>query len=237
MAKEQGTGYCTNCGTKIAMEDGSIGMKASRGKLAISIAIACVSGMLIGSLATIGVLQWIGAIDASAAEGVFSSQSTPPDIDGTWVSQGELDRPFTLSNGVITTSEVEDAPKKGTYVISDKPDDNGYYILDLKFGDMDECTSDTSDTLDSCKGKSFDITRFEIQTTDKGTEDGYVSSFSLRPVLSEKQKKKVKKDKYYDNCAWSLGYMWYNGGKLGDCAIDPSTFEPVKPEYWTMIRQ
>ena len=235
----EGQHACPYCGTECGVPAGKNGtarvIRITRARLVAAIAATAVVSLLAGSLITLGVTGRTGTGGSASIMGAASAQ-TPPSIDGTWVSQGELDRPFTLNNGVITTSDVEDAPKKGSYSISDKPDDNGYYVLDLKFDEMNECTSDTADTLASCKGRSFDITRFEIQPA-KGSDDGYISSFTLRPVLSRKQQRKVSKGKYYDNCAWSLGYMWYNGGNLGDCALDPSTFEPIKPDYWTMIRQ
>lgn len=235
----EGQCVCPSCGLKNPANAGTKGttpiVRITCARLITIIAVTAVLSLLAGSLVTLGATRSAGTGKVSGVAGAVSTQA-PPSIDGTWVSQGELDRPFTLNNGVITTSEIEDEPKKGTYTISDKPDDNGYYVLDLRFDDMGECTSDTSDTLDACKGKSFDITRFEIQPAT-GSDDGYISSFSLRPVLSKKQQKKVAKGKYYNNCAWSLGYMWYNGGNLGDCALDSSSFEPIKPEYWTMIRQ
>ena len=233
----EGQYACPDCGTRRAAMAGKTAhvIRITRARLAVIIAASVIVSLLAGSLVTWGVARGTGVGGSTAITGLASVQ-TPPSIDGTWVSQGELDRPFTLNNGVITTSDIEDGPGKGTYTISDKPDDNGYYVLDLRFDEMNECTSDTADTLESCKGRSFDITRFEIRP-DKESDNGYISSFALRPVLSKKQQRKVSKGRYYDNCAWSLGYMWYNGGNLGDCALDPSTFEPVKPDYWTMIHQ
>lgn len=236
----EGQRTCPNCGMKSSVMVGKNSdarvIQITRARMAVVIAVATIISLLAGSLIAWGVTGKNGMHGLTAIVGSTVAQ-TPPSIDGTWVSQAEPDRPFNLNNGIITTPEIEDAPKKGYYTISDRPDNNGYYVLDLRFDDMNECTSDTADTLASCKGKSFDITRFEIQPSDKGSDDRYVSSFTLRPVLSKKQQRKVTKGKYYDNCAWSLGYTWYSGGKLGNCALDPSSFEPVKPAYWTMIRQ
>lgn len=120
---------CLYCGTKCAASTGTdcaahvIGI--TRARLAAAIAATAIISLLAGLLIALGMTGRIGAGSSTSIMGSASAQ-TPPSIDGTWVSQGELDRPFTLDNGVIATSDVEDAPKKGSYTISDEPDGNGY---------------------------------------------------------------------------------------------------------------
>lgn len=152
----EGQYACPDCGTRRAAMAGKTAhvIRITRARLAVIIAASVIVSLLAGSLVTWGVARGTGAGGSTAITGLASAQ-TPPSIDGTWVSQGELDRPFTLNNGVITTSDIEDEPGKGTYTISDKPDDNGYYVLDLRFDEMNECTSDTADTLESCKGQEL----------------------------------------------------------------------------------
>ena len=155
-------------------------VRITRARLITIISLTVILSLLTGSLVTLGVTKSAG--EGRGPSVTVTSTQTSPYIDGTWVSQAELNRPFTLNNGVITTSEVEDEPARGIYTISNEPDANGYYILELWFDGMDDCTSDTSDTLDECQDRSFDITRFEIQPA-AGTDSSYISSFSLRPVL------------------------------------------------------
>lgn len=157
-----------------------------------------------------------------------------PDIEGTWVSKGDLDRPFTLNNGVLTTPSVEGEPEKGTYTISDEPDDDGYFVLTLQFDDMSKCSSTSQEECDS--DSYLDINRFEIQTDDNS--GSYITSFTLRPILSDSDAARVSAGQYYSTCPWDAGYSWMTGddGEEDVCAVGPDA-EPVNPEYWTMIRQ
>jgi len=161
-----------------------------------------------------------------------ATKPVKPDIDGTWVSQGDLDRPFTLNNGVLTTPPVEGEPEKGTYTISDEPDGNGYFVLTLQFDDMNECSSTSQEKCES--NSDLDINRFEIQTSDNS--GSYLRSFALRPILSSSDKEHVSDGYYYSTCPWDAGYSWYNGDDEDVCAIT-SDAVPDNPEYWTMIRQ